>query len=357
MMKKHLLFASIAAVQVSSAIAQAISQPTPPVNTASAPAPVAAVPKQMPPMPPFMAAKGAAAAPAVTPTAAPAAGAVKAPTVLTLKRVKQAPVAPAPAVAAKAEADTSTAALRLPLPRPRAQYLPGIGNMPGEKSEMRVVTVRVGSDRNEAVYVALNQLNKISTPFADPQIIDATGATLKAVGQDLFLKPASDAPFTVYVTDGGKGQATGITLVPRANMPAQSIVLELDNPSAAARSVASADADEPVASDYVSRINGIIKSLALGNVPAGFTKGRLPNTVVTGKELVIQPQHKYSGSTYDVYAYKVRSVSTVPLEMKEDAFYSDVVRAVAFYPSAMLQTGEETTVFVVADRPASEAAR
>ena len=328
-MKKHLLFASLAVIQVCSGIAQATVNPTLPVNAASgqasAPAPVAAV---------------------------------KAPTVLTLKRVKQTPpVAPAPTVASKGDADTSTAALRLPLPRPRAQHLPGLGNMPGEKSDMRVVTVRVGSDRNEAVYVSLNQLNKISTPFADPQIIDATGATLKAVGQDLFLKPASDSPFTVYVTDGGKGQSTGITLVPRANMPAQSIVLELDNPSATARSSVSPEGYEAVASDYVSRINGIIKTLALGNVPAGFTKGRLPNSVVTGKELVIQPQHKYAGSTYDVYAYKVRSVSTVPLEMKEDAFYADTVRAVAFYPSAMLQTGEETMVFVVADRPASEAAR
>lgn len=324
-MKKHLLFATLAAIQVSSAIAQATAKPMPAVTAASAPAPSAAA---------------------------------KAPTVLTLKRVKQTPqVVPSAAVAPKAAADTSTAALRLPLPRPRAQHLPGLGNMPGEKSDMRVVTVRVGSDRNEAVYVSLNQLNKISTPFADPQIIDATGATLKAVGQDLFLKPANDTPFTVYVTDGGKGQSTGVTLVPRANLPAQSIVLELDNPSAGARPSVSPEGEEAVASDYVSRINGIIKTLAMGNVPAGFTKGRLPNAVVTGKELVIQPQHKYAGSTYDVYAYKVRSVSNVPLEMKEDAFYTDSVRAVAFFPSAMLQTGEETTVFVVADRPASEAAR
>jgi len=324
-MKKHILFVTLAAIQAGAAIAQDAANSTPAVNAASAPA---------------------------------SAGVVKAPTVLTLKRVKQPPpVAQSPAAANKAEADKSTAALRLPLPRPRAQHLPGLGTMPGERVDMRVVTVRVGSDRNEAVYVSLNQLNKIATPFNDPQIIDATGATLKAVGQDLFLKPANDTPFTVYVTDGGKGQSTGITLVPRANLPAQSIVLELDNPSATARTGVQPETEEAVASDYVSRINSIIRTLALGNVPAGFTKGRLPNSVVTGKELVIMPQHKYAGSTYDVYAYKVRSVSTAPLEMKEEAFYADTVRAVAFYPSAMLQTGEETMVFVIADRPTSEAAR
>lgn len=284
----------------------------------------------------------------VTASQASAPVAATRPTVVTLKRVNQAKPVPKP------EAQTSSAALSLPLPKARAQTLPGLGNMPGEAADTRVKSVRVGSDRNELVYISLNQLNKVSTPYDSPQIIDATGAILKAVGQDLFLKPANDTPFTVYITNGGVGQSTGITLVPRANLPAQTIVLELDNPSPSGTAV-SPESEEVVAGDYVSRINAIVKSLSLGKVPSGFTKGRLPSAVVTGKELVIQPQHKYSGSTYDVFAYKVRSISTTPLEMKEDAFYTETVRAVAFYPSVMLQTGEETTVFIIADRPGTEA--
>lgn len=239
-----------------------------------------------------------------------------------------------------------------PPPRVRAQDLPGLGTLPGESPDMRIKSVQVGTDRNERVYISQSQLNKIATPFESPQIIDSTGATLKAVGQDLFIQPSGDKPLTVYITNGGQGQSIGLTLVPRTDLPAQSIALQLDAPAGSA--AIKAEAEEIVANDYVSRINALVRHLALERTPAGFTRSRLPTSVVTGRELVIEPQHKYAGSSYDLYSYRVKSISSSPLEMREEAFYADVVRAVAFYPSALLQTGEETFVFVIADRPAKE---
>lgn len=259
---------------------------------------------------------------------------------------------------ASAQPATPDAALRLPAPlgaRVKSQTLPGLGVMPGDSADMRIKSVRVGSDRNELVYISQTQLNKISTPFESPQIIDSTGAVLRAVGQDLFLQPASDKPLTVYITNGGQGQSIGLTLVPQPNLPAQSIVLQLDTP--AGNAAIKAEAEEIVASDYVSRINSLIRSLALDRTPAGFTRSRLPASVVAGKELVIEPQHKYAGTTYDLYSYKVRSISSSPLEMREEAFYTEAVRAVSFFPSALLQPGEETNVFVIEDRPAKDAVK
>lgn len=249
------------------------------------------------------------------------------------------------------------AVLKLPAPasKIRAQELPGLGTTPGDASDIRIKSVRVGTDRNELVYISQSQLNKISTPFDSPQIIDSTGATLKAVGQDLFLQPASDKPLTVYITNGGVGQSIGLTLVPRMNLPAQTIVLLPDSPSGSP--AVKAEVEDIVASDYVSRITALVKSLALGKTPPGFTRSRLPLAVVAGNELVIEPQYKFGGSSYDIYSYKVRSVSTIPLELKEEAFYTDAVRAVAFYPSALLQSGEDTTVFVIADRTSKESAQ
>lgn len=251
----------------------------------------------------------------------------------------------------------ASAALRLPAPvvKVRAQELPGLGTMPGEASDMRIKSIRVGADRNELVYISLGQLNKIATPFDSPQAIDSTGATLKAVGQDLFLQPASDKPLTIYITNGGVGQSIGITLVPKANLPAQSIVLQPDTPTGSP--AVKAEAEEIVSGDYVSRITGLVTSLALGKTPAGFTRSRLPTSVVAAKELVIEPQNKYAGSNYDLYSYRIRSTSSTPLELKEEAFYTQAVRAVAFYPSAMLQENEDTTVFVIADRPVKESAQ
>ena len=261
--------------------------------------------------------------------------------------------------AAPTESDHSPASAALKLPAPvikaRSQDLPGLGTMPGEASDTRIKSVRVGADRNEMVYISLSQLNKIATPFDSPQAIDSTGATLKAVGQDLFLQPSSDKPLTIYITNGGVGQSIGITLVPKANLPAQSIVLQPDTPTGSP--AVKAEAEEIVSGDYVSRITGLVTSLALGKTPAGFTRSRLPTSVVAAKELVIEPQIKYAGSNYDLYSYMIRSSSSTPLELKEEAFYTDAVRAVAFYPSAMLQENEETTVFVIADRPVTGGAQ
>lgn len=289
--------------------------------------------------------------------AGPARGAAPA-TIVLLKKVTAEPVQPTQQTAASMPANgTPEAVLRLPAPvaRVRAQELPGLGKMPGDDADMRIKSVRVGSDRNELVYISLGQLNKISTPFEQPQIIDSTGATLKAVGQDLFLRPADDKPLTVYITNGGQGQSIGLTLVPRANLPAQTIVLQSDAPTGSP--AVKAEVEVIVASDYVSRINNLVKTLALGNTPAGFTRSRLPTAIVAGNEIVIEPQHKFAGSTYDLYSYTIRSTSVAPLELKEDAFYTEAVRAIAFYPSAMLQQGEQTTVFVIADRPAKGGAQ
>ena len=253
--------------------------------------------------------------------------------------------------------DSNDALLKLAAPvlKVRTQELPGLGVMPGESSDMRIKSVRVGSDRNELIYISQGQLNKISTPFDSPQIIDSTGAILKAVGQDLFLQPASDKPLTVYITNGGVGQSIGLTLVPRMNLPAQTIVLQPDSPTGSP--AVKAVAEEIVAGDYVSRINGLIKSVALGKTPAGFTRSRMPASMVASAELMIEPQYKFAGSSYDIYFYKVRSLSNTPLELKEEAFYTEAVRAVAFFPTALLQAGEITSVYVIADRPSKDTAQ
>lgn len=248
-------------------------------------------------------------------------------------------------------AAAAPAALNLPLPKsekPDAQNLPGLGKTPGVIAENKIKSIKVGGDRNERVFISLTQLNKIATPFADPKAIDASGATLKAVGQDLFIKPAGDQPITIYITDGGVGQSVGVTLVPQANLPAQSIVIEPEAPATKIQSAATTQ-DEMVPSDYVGRLTSHIKNLALGKTPNGFVKSKLVRATATNPQMLYETQHKYVGSTYDIYSYKLTSLSEKPVELSEEAFYTPDVRAVAFFPSAMLQKGENTQVFVIAE--------
>lgn len=241
--------------------------------------------------------------------------------------------------------DGSTIVVKPVVQKVKSQSLPGLGVLPGEPTDAKIKSVRVGSDRNELVYISLSQLNKIATPFESPKVIDSTNATLKTVGQDIYIQPSSDAPLTIYISDGGVGQSVGLTLVPKTNIPAQSIVIEPESSKAA-----KIDSDDTAPSDYSSRLTSIIKQLALEKTPNGFTKSRLPTSSAVNGQLIIEPQFKYAGTSYDVFTYKVKSISSSPLEMKEESFYTKEVRAVAFFPLAMLQRDEETSVFVIADR-------
>lgn len=258
------------------------------------------------------------------------------------------------AVKIKSDLDGNLAApgvINLPLPKPLkppAQILPGLGLTPGSIADNKIKSVKVGSDRNELIYVSFTQLNKIATPFADPKAIDASGATLKAVGQDLFIQPANDKPITIYITDGGIGQSIGITLVPMANMPAQSIVIEPE--ASTTKNIPSQPAqDEMVASDYVGRLTSHIKQLAMGKTPTGFVKSKLVKAMASNPQVVFETQNKFVGSTYDIFSYKLISISENPIELSEETFYTPSVRAVAFYPITMLQKGETTMVYVIAE--------
>lgn len=264
-----------------------------------------------------------------------------------------------PSVVAKASGAANVEAPELPAPKklkPAAEQMPGLGVSPGEYPEGRSNPIKVGADRNEKIFVSLKQLNRISTPFESPQAVDATGATLKQIDQDIYFLPSSLAPTTIYIT-GGPGQTIGLTVVPQETLPAQTFVLQPEGTSAklpAVSGTSAANDSEYVATDYVGKINSIIRQLCLDKTPTGFTKSSLPRAVATASDVLVVPKNKYAGTQYDVYSYTIKSTSSAPIEMKEEAFYTKMVRAVAFYPSAVLQRGEETSVFVIADRPAAE---
>jgi conjugal transfer pilus assembly protein TraK len=255
----------------------------------------------------------------------------------------------------RSDESAASGVINLPVPRTAksvSQELPGLGLTPGlVAAENRVKSIRVGSDRNELVYISQTQLNKIATPFADPKAVDASGATLRALGQDLFVKLASDQPVTIYITDGGVGQSVGLTLVPKANLPAQSIVIEPE--AATTKNLPPQGAEELLPSDYVGRLTSHIKQLALGKTPAGFVKSRLQRTTATNPQMMFEAQNKFVGSTYDIFSYRLTSIAASPVELSEEAFYTPNVRAVAFYPSAMLQKGESTLVYVIAEHVGS----
>jgi conjugal transfer pilus assembly protein TraK len=259
-----------------------------------------------------------------------------------------------PVQAAKPDVSRAPAiAAKPPTKKPVAeQPMPGLGVMPGDKQALRANTVRVGGDRTEIIYVSASFPNRISTPFAAPRAIDKSNADITQEGQSLYVTLNDPAKaVALYITgDKPNDPVVSITLVPK-DLPPQTVVLQLD---ASIPVGGSATRDEaPIDSAYEEQIRYVMRQAALGKAPEGFAEGTLPNSVARIGALIAVPIARYSGPHSDLYRYRVENAADAQVELDEGAFYSDNVRAVAFFPTAVLRKGESTFVFVLADKSAT----
>ena len=239
-----------------------------------------------------------------------------------------------------------------PVPgKPEQAMLPGLGLLPGEKRPMMANVVRVSSHYNEVLYVSSGFPNRISTPFAAPKLIDNSEVEWQVQGQSLYLSPKSaEKPVGIFVTGSGVNDpVVSLTLIPR-NIPAQTLILQLDEDASAAASNSPGESEE--ASGYTDRLRGILRSIVMGKTPAGFSEGLLPVAVGRLDALLVMPEKRYSGQHLDVFKYRVENVGQGEIELAEPSFYRDGVRAVSIYPVIKLRKGMSTSVFVLSDKAA-----
>lgn len=257
----------------------------------------------------------------------------------------------APSQGAAAPAVGSVESKPIAPPDPRLKQIletpmPGVGTMPGAAFAKNNV-VRVSSERNELVYISVNFPNRISTPYKAPSALGKfldNEDIVKRVGPDLFVTPANLDPIGISIIGDKPGDPVfTLTLIPK-DILGQTIIAQLDTPN---RGDGKADI---APSTYVEKLNFLLKQVALGKTPEGYTVGALPKSVARGQYHSITPEVRYSGSSYDIYRYVLTNTSLGPLELKEDIFYTPGVRAVGFFPKSILQTGDETFVLLVHQR-------
>jgi conjugal transfer pilus assembly protein TraK len=229
--------------------------------------------------------------------------------------------------------------------------LPGLGLLQGEKRPMMANVVRVSSHYNEVLYVSSGFPNRISTPFAAPKLIDNSEVEWQVQGQSLYLSPKSPSmPVGIFVTGSGVNDpVVSLTFIPR-NIPAQTLILQLDEDASAAAFNQPGESEE--ASSYTDRLRGILRNVVMGKTPAGFSEGLLPIAVGRMGALLVMPEKRYSGQHLDVFKYRVENIGPEEIELAEPSFYRDGVRAVSIYPVIKLRKGMSTSVFVLSDKAA-----
>jgi len=233
---------------------------------------------------------------------------------------------------------------------PYEVVLPGLGKVNGDPLLMKAVPLRVNGDGTENVQVSSVFQNRISTPFETPKIIDSSDTEFKISGSNIFLSMPSDHPVVVYITGSERNDpVVSLTLIPRP-IPAQTIILQLD-PSIAVQSSPKGH-HEHKPETYEQHLAGLLKTLASGDTPEGFTTSNITNIVGRKGPVIISPVSRYSNAYLDIFVYQAQNAGNPTINLSETSFYQKGVRAVGMYPLSTLRKADKTYVYVISDKTA-----
>ncbi len=138
--------------------------------------------------------------------------------------------------------------------------------------EANEIVMRPGA--SVVVPVAYGHLNRIITPFDNPQVHTVSNAQIKVHENVLYIATEETKPVTLFITPSGmESPALPLILAPR-QIPPREIRLKL--PEEAERELrfrtVMTSSNSPAAKDtpYIATIKAIFKDLAKGTIPPGF---------------------------------------------------------------------------------------
>lgn len=259
----------------------------------------------------------------------------------------------APTEALKAAADLRTRAGMAPPTEVRDIRLPGL-KPDDPQFKPFVLHTRVGV--NEMVTLSSDFLNRISTPFEDPIVVDITDPKAekhKITGSEVYYLPAGADPIGIYIFDkGNPTQTISLTIVPRSGIPGQNLLVKLENFRSVKQLSLVPDAGpvvKPAANDFEAMLTSLVAGAIRGNIP-GFSPVPLEVGEARIDDVRIVPNFVMQGSYLDIYRYRLTNEGTAAIDMNEGAFYREGIKAITFFPLVSLQPGEFTYAFLISEK-------
>lgn len=233
-------------------------------------------------------------------------------------------------------------------------------------NESSVLTMNPGV--NQVIPIATGHPNRIVTPFSTPEVVSTSLSGMGADGECgevcikenvVYIATDKEHPVTMFVTEKGtEAQALSITMVPR-RIPPREVFLKLNDDSlyggAMAYGNAKAEAWER-SQPYIETIRTVFRSLALGDVPKGYSVGKTPKNAQTPRcdhpslDVDFANGQFMSGHNISVYIGVAINTSNRPVEFKEAWCGNWDVAAVAVWPRNILEPGQRSEVFVAKKR-------
>jgi conjugal transfer pilus assembly protein TraK len=245
----------------------------------------------------------------------------------------------------------ASAVPRLPPPPPTAaqQALINTG--------LASATIRPGEA--QIFPVSAGRVNRIVTPFVHAKVSSEAVGGIDVRGGVIYVTPASDGPISMFVTeDGDESVALNVTLVPSRIPP---VHLELHLPADIVAQMASRQpVDRSLAQrfergqPFVEMLRDLLRTLALGRVPAGFElRETIPPETTTPRCLAGPARVEFSrgqyllGASVEVLIGVVSNPGTVGVDFTESWCGSPGVIAVALSPAPFLAPGGAAEIYIV----------
>lgn len=207
-----------------------------------------------------------------------------------------------------------------------------------------------------SIPIAIGVLNRIVTPFEDAvvQTAAAEGKPLSD-GPVILIAPGDAQPLSIVVSEKvDPKQAMLITLVP-TQMAARDVTVQIQGfqPKKASSdgSKAGSSNTQDAGSPRATRIKGLMRDLAKGRIPSGFSLGKgsgaaapctLPGFMATEAQLL-------TSSTLSIKVFSVLNLSTQDNELDPRGCSNPEHIGSAAWPLSRLRPGEKTELYLMVD--------
>lgn len=222
-------------------------------------------------------------------------------------------------------------------------------------------TIVIKPGVNTLIPVSIGQTNRIVTPFEKPVVQTLSSSDIKIAQNVIYISTNEKKPVALYITEkNDETTAISLTLLPLEVPPIQANLIlstglnqgvagyngEINTPfTAKAKQFEQAQ-------PYMETIKVIMRSLALGEVPQGYSMGPLvsgasiPSCHLPGFEFDFQNAQLIKGHDYSAIVATVRNISGQTLQFDEMACTHPLLAATAVWPNNVLAPGERTELYV-----------
>ncbi len=245
---------------------------------------------------------------------------------------------------------------------PRAVAHPAVQRPPRVRSTVPPAQLTVENGMNTVFSVALYHVNRLITPFRNPEIRTSSTATLTVENGIVYVTTQTEDPIGLFIFDkASPSQAISLTLNPAPVSPV-SVALNLEGYQGSQASY-SVDGNTEQArnwetdSPYVETLKALFKDLAQNKLPQGYSlsplNGRsplMPACAMAGLE--VMPMQLVEGAEVTAIVARVTNISYQPVEINESACQSERLMGAAAWPLTQLAPGQSTELYL-ALRPQS----